>query len=51
MSAEGTRASGTRTLDAWVSEQLAAFAPLEPGDLVVLAAILGYDAAVSGEAA
>lgn len=30
-------------LDAWVTEQLAAFAPLEPADLVALAAILGYE--------
>jgi len=50
--AEGERRPGTQELDAWVSEQLAAFAPLGPADLVALAAILGYDAAVaSGEAA
>jgi hypothetical protein len=30
-------------LDAWVAEQLAAFAPLGPADLVALAAILGYE--------
>jgi hypothetical protein len=41
-----------QAMDAWVSEQLAAFAPLGPADLVVLATILGYDAAVvSDEAA
>lgn len=39
------------TVDAWVCEQLAAFAPLGPADLVVLAAILGYDADVPREAA
>jgi hypothetical protein len=31
-------------LDAWVAQQLAAFAPLGPGELVALAAILDYDA-------
>jgi hypothetical protein len=30
--------------DIWVAQQLAAFAPLQPGDLVVLSAILSYDA-------
>jgi hypothetical protein len=33
----------TQTLDAWVCEQLAAFAPLGPAELNVLAAILSYD--------
>jgi len=33
----------TKTLDAWVCEQLAMFAPLGPADLAALAAILGYD--------
>jgi hypothetical protein len=43
----------TQAMDAWVSEQLATFAPLGPADLVVLAAILGYNVAdvVSDEAA
>lgn len=45
-------ATETQALDAWVSEQLAAFAPLGPVDLVALAVILGYDVAViSPEAA
>jgi hypothetical protein len=39
-------------LDVWVTEQLAAFAPLGPADLVALAAILGYEvASPSAEAA
>jgi hypothetical protein len=50
--AGGEQAAGSQALKAWVSEQLAAFAPLEPAELVVLAAILDYDAAaVPGEAA
>lgn len=50
--AEGERDTKTQALDAWVAEQLAAFAPLGPADLVGLATILGYDVAVvSGEAA
>jgi hypothetical protein len=50
--AEDQRPSGTQVLDAWVAEQLAAFAPLSPADLVSLAAILGYEAVVvSDEAA
>jgi hypothetical protein len=49
---EGEQATETQVMDAWVAEQLAAFAPLGPADLVTLAAILGYDAAVvSDEAA
>lgn len=32
-----------QTLDAWVAEQLAGFAPLGPADLAVLATILGYE--------
>jgi hypothetical protein len=34
-------------LDAWVVEQLRAFAPLGPADLVALAAILGYEVSSS----
>ena len=46
------QANETWAVNAWVAEQLAAFAPLGPADLVALAAILGYDAAVvSDEAA
>ena len=49
---EVERTRDTRAIDAWVAEQLAEFAPLGPADLIVLAAILGYDAIVSsGDAA
>ena len=49
---EVERTRDTQAIDAWVAEQLAAFAPLGPADLVVLAAILGYDIIVSsGDAA
>jgi hypothetical protein len=40
----GSRDTQTDT-DVWVAQQLAAFAPLGPSDLVALAAILGYDTA------
>ena len=49
--AEGERPTGTQVVDAWVADQLAAFAPLSPADLVTLAAILGYDAAVASDEA
>lgn len=39
-------------IDAWVDRELVAFAPLAPGDLAVLAVLLGYDdVRVSSQAA
>ena len=51
--ADRTAASGgaQTDIDVWVTQQLAAFGPLGPGELVALAAILGYDAARSSDEA
>ena len=55
MSTEADRMSGSggaqTNIDAWVAQQLAAFAPLGPGELLALAAILDYDAARSSDEA
>jgi hypothetical protein len=55
MSRKADRMSGSggaqTDIDVWVAQQLAAFAPLGPGELVALAAILDYDADRSSDKA